>query len=252
MLKIGIISDIHGNYTALQTALDELQREGISNIVCLGDVLEGGPQPMQVLQKLKDLNIPVIAGNADEEVLEVASPRSYKTDFERKLHEIDRWILNHLTLSDIGYVRSFKQSIEIDLGEAKSLIGFHGSPRSNMEGIFPTTSEDELAEFLKNTKNTVIGCGRTHVPMFRIFLESTIVNPGSVGMPFLYATVEAMKRKDAYNPAFSEFAVLSCTKDGGLGIQLRRIPVDLEVLRKAIKESGIPHAEFVAKDWKCV
>jgi putative phosphoesterase len=249
-LKVAIISDIHGNFVALDTVVGKLRVENVTKTVCLGDVIEGGPQPRPVLQKLKSLVIPVVAGNADEEVLDAESSRNYQNDFERNLHDIDNWTLSQLSSSDIEYVRNFMPSTSISLSKKRNLFCIHGSPRSNREGIFPTTSEDDLAQILPKATSDVIACGHTHSQMFRRYLKTVIINPGSVGMPFQYSTPQDLKKREAYNPAFAEYAILDYSDDGELNVELRRVPVDLQKLISSIRESGMPHANDVAKDWR--
>ena len=64
-MRIAIISDIHGNLVALEAALNDLKTEHMDRIVCLGDVVSGGPQPGEVVAHLKTLNGPVVMGNMD-------------------------------------------------------------------------------------------------------------------------------------------------------------------------------------------
>ena len=54
-MRIAIISDIHGNLVALEAVLNDLKPEHIDRIVCLGDVVSGGPQPGEVIAHLKTL-----------------------------------------------------------------------------------------------------------------------------------------------------------------------------------------------------
>ncbi len=65
-MRIAIISDIHGNCVALDAVLADLQREPAARMVCLGDAIQGGPQPIQVIARLRELACPVVMGNADD------------------------------------------------------------------------------------------------------------------------------------------------------------------------------------------
>jgi predicted phosphodiesterase len=69
---IALIADIHGNFAALDAVLDALNTEPPDQIVCLGDVAATGPQPQEVLRRLRGLGYPVVMGNADAELLDVA------------------------------------------------------------------------------------------------------------------------------------------------------------------------------------
>ena len=63
--RVGIISDIHGNFHALQAALKALDELGHDQLVCLGDVVGYGAMPNECIQVLRDRDIPTLAGNHD-------------------------------------------------------------------------------------------------------------------------------------------------------------------------------------------
>ncbi len=52
-MRLAVISDIHGNYFALEHVLKDMRRQGIEQIVCLGDVMQGGAQPAETIQCLR-------------------------------------------------------------------------------------------------------------------------------------------------------------------------------------------------------
>ena len=64
-MRIALLSDIHGNLIALESVLAELAKESPNQIVCLGDIVEGGPQPHAVLERLQRLGCPIVMGNTD-------------------------------------------------------------------------------------------------------------------------------------------------------------------------------------------
>src|SRR5262245_13542615 len=62
---IAILSDIHSNLEALQAVLDDIDRHGISEIYCLGDVVGYGPDPRACLDRVMDCRL-VLLGNHDQ------------------------------------------------------------------------------------------------------------------------------------------------------------------------------------------
>jgi predicted phosphodiesterase len=68
-VKIGLFSDVHGNAVAFDALLADLERHPVDRLVCLGDVIQGGPQPVECLERLRSLDCPVVMGNADWYVL---------------------------------------------------------------------------------------------------------------------------------------------------------------------------------------
>jgi predicted phosphodiesterase len=64
-MRVALVSDIHGNEVALKAVVDEVERVGVDQIVCLGDVATLGPLPGGVIRMLRDLACPCIMGNHD-------------------------------------------------------------------------------------------------------------------------------------------------------------------------------------------
>lgn len=64
-MRIAVISDIHGSLVALEAAMADLKRHPVDQMVCLGDAIQGGPQPAEVVQRLRELACPVVMGNSD-------------------------------------------------------------------------------------------------------------------------------------------------------------------------------------------
>ena len=66
-MRLAVISDIHGNCFALDAVLADLRAdlEPVDATVCLGDAIQGGPQPAETVARLRELGCPVVMGNAD-------------------------------------------------------------------------------------------------------------------------------------------------------------------------------------------
>jgi predicted phosphodiesterase len=68
---LALISDQHGNDVAFRAALEDIERLGADDIVCLGDVAQGGDEPAETLDRLAELGCETVLGNADAFLLEV-------------------------------------------------------------------------------------------------------------------------------------------------------------------------------------
>src|SRR5262249_32658382 len=131
-MRIAVISDIHGNCIALDTALADIRRDGLEQIVCLGDAIQGGPQPAAVVARLRELGCPVVLGNADQWLLtgEETGSESFSAERLHKMHEIRAWSLAQLSESDRAFIAQFRPTLEIALDGERALLCFHGSPTS--------------------------------------------------------------------------------------------------------------------------
>src|SRR5262245_32177831 len=65
MMRIAVISDMHGNDLAFEAVEADIKKQGVDQMVCLGDAVQGGSQPAEIVQRLRRLNCPVVMGNAD-------------------------------------------------------------------------------------------------------------------------------------------------------------------------------------------
>ena len=243
-MRIGLISDIHGNLVSLDTVLADVDRAGVDRIICLGDVASMGPQPCEVVARLRAVGCPCIMGNHD---LEVINPDLVHEDAGVSPWEIEliNWCVAQLSEADINFIRSFEPWIEIPLDAEASLMCFHGSPGSPLDKILATTPVEELDEMLDDFAATMMIGGHTHVQMLRQHRGALIVNPGSVGFPLEQMPFEGMPR---YLP-WAEYAIVDWT-NGVLGIELRRVSVDLDGIKQAALSSGMPRAAAWLDLWR--
>ncbi|HEY0606467.1 MAG TPA: metallophosphoesterase family protein [Herpetosiphonaceae bacterium] len=239
-MRIGLISDIHGNYVALETVLADLQAQAVDQIVCLGDVAATGPQPHETVERLRALTCPVVMGNTDEWLLDPPAG----SDRPDMIETIDQWCVAQLSADDQAFLRSFQPTIEIPLGADTTLLCVHGSPRSNIERIESTTTDEQLGAILADESALVIASGHTHVQMLRRYHDRLLINPGSVGLAF-----ERTAAGEIRNPPWGEYGLLSY-QDGRLSIELRRVPLDLRAVTQAALDSDMPHVQEWIADWR--
>jgi putative phosphoesterase len=238
-VRIGLISDIHGNRLALDAVLSELEQEGIEQLVCLGDVAVG-PQPAEAIARIRDLGCPVVMGNWDAAFLgDMPVPRD---EVGRKLVEIGEWWSKFLSPADREFMQSFVPTLELELDGTQATC-FHGSPHSYDDWIFATTPDAELKAMLDGFEQPVLIGGHTHLQMIRRYEEAVIVNPGSVGLPFR----EWWPRPVLISP-WAEYGVLSWD-EGRLSLDLRRTSFDVDAFLELSLESGMPHAQWWADCW---
>ncbi len=246
MTRMALISDIHGNLTALEAALADIERHGAERIVCLGDVAQEGPQPVAVIHRLHDLAIPVVMGNTDDWLLN-PKPKKVKSEKDRQELEIDRWVLAQLTDTERALMQDYAQTLTFDLDGA-SLLCYHGSPISCEHRIRPTTPAKRLKELFAGHNETFFAGGHTHEPMLRRFGPSLILNPGSVGAPVVECQTST---EDDYTPSWAEYALIEAN-GADLRVTLRRVPYALADFAAAVRASGMPHAGYLLKGWRQV
>lgn len=237
-MRIGLISDIHGNFTALEAVLADLATHPVDALICLGDVATLGPQPKQVIAKLKELGCPCITGNHESALLDLENVPKYQ--IAPSLIPTVEWCAGLLNADEMNYLRSFQPTLEVPVEDDLSLLCYHGSPQSNIGQILATTPADRLDKYFDGQKAGIFVGGHTHIQMMRQYNGKLIVNPGSVGSafrkPYQVGTVPELL-------PWAEYGMISVEK-GGVSVDLRRVPFDIHAFYKVISESGIPDQDW--------
>jgi predicted phosphodiesterase len=242
-MRIALISDIHGNRVALEAALADIRRRKADQIICLGDVALDGPQPGEVIERLHQLAIPVIKGNTDHWLLNPI-PRNAEDEGEQQESAIEQWTAAQLNATHRELVMAYHDKLWLNFGDGFTLLCYHGSPLSFYDRIEPDTPLDDLGRWFAAERALVNAGGHTHEPMIRRYGSSTLVNPGSIGLPLVKPT-----GAEAIHPAWAEYALLE-RDEGGLAITLRRVPYALEDLAAAAHVAGLPGADSWLADWR--
>lgn len=243
-MRIAFISDIHGNFTALQAVVADLKTHQVDLTVCLGDTVSLGPQPKETLDLLRDLRGVYIKGNHDQAIL---NP-SHAARHEIADHLVPdlRWGQERLTADDLEFIRSFVNTQEIAFPNGIRLLAYHGSPLSNTDIIQATTPPETLDKYFNGQTAAVFIGGHSHIQMHRRHGTKLILNAGSVGNAF----------KFAYSPGnppsllpWAEYAILE-QSGNGIHTEMRRVYFDTGKLLKIVKESSLPGKEWWLRQYQ--
>lgn len=243
-MQIALISDIHGNCGALDAVLDDLRRRPVDRVVCLGDAVQGGPQPAETVARLRELGCPVVMGNADAWLLTSEETGAEGPATER-MRAIRDWSLARLPDEDRAFMAAFAPTVTVELPGGRPLLCFHGSPGSFDDVILPTTPNEEARRYLGTTDAAVLTGGHTHLQQLRRFGDALFVNPGSVGFAFNHDQPEEGFRADPW----AEYAVLSVA-DGRFGLEFRRVPFDVEAVVQQAYAGGMPDPDAFAARYR--
>jgi predicted phosphodiesterase len=248
-MRVGLIADVHGNLVALETVLADLGREPVDRLLCLGDVAALGPQPAEVIARLRGLGCPSVLGNTDAWLLD-GPPAGLTGTSGIAMAEIARWCAAKLSEPELAYLRACPPTRRVDLSEGVGLLCFHGSPRSFDEVVSATTPDDALSRMLSGHRASVFVGGHTHVQLLRRHGTAHLVNPGSVGLPGVGPGTPDLPVNRGVR--WAEYAVLEAGggADGGrLSVDLRRVPVDVGRTLEAARAGGMPHPDWWVGRW---
>jgi putative phosphoesterase len=155
-MNVGILSDIHGDYTALELALDRLDTyHRVDQILCAGDLVGRGPQPDKVVQVIRERGIPTVRGNHDE--------WSYGLSAENK-----------------AYLKDLPLEWRSEMA-GRTIFMCHGKPGNNLWGLYRDHISNTLLNMMLVSLNAdVLITGHTHVPLYVHVKRGCVVNPGSL------------------------------------------------------------------------
>ncbi len=247
-MRVAVMSDIHGNCIALDHMLEDLELHPVEKLVCLGDAIQGGPQPAEVVNRLRELACPVVMGNAEAWLLTgLETGNEPMTDeHKRVLDAVREWSLKQLSPEDKAFIQAFHPTVQVELEAGRKLLCFHGSPASFDDVMLPDTPQQQLFKFLGEYPADALAGGHTHVQYVRRFAADGrfFFNPGSVGRAYSHHQPDDGFQSDPW----AEYAVL--TSEGTrLALEFRRVPYDPAPLIQVYKDSGRPYADQAVAEY---
>lgn len=233
-MRVAVLSDIHGNFQALESVIKDLQENHCDKVLCLGDLAMAGPQPRMVIDYIRQQNNwVVIQGNTDKLIADF-SPEVFE-DVKKGFPVMANALADDILVIEEdkkGYLKNLPPQKELVLDGVKVLL-VHGSPRRNNEDILPNMPLKEIENMLAGTDADLIFCGHTHVPAgYQTNSKQTVVNVGSVGRPM------TSEPKSCY--------VIADFQDGGFSIEHRFVDYDRETAAEIIRARGFEGADKLA------
>lgn len=182
-MKIAVLADIHSNFAALEAVVADIQRANPDHVIVAGDFANRGPEPEPVMQLLEKLRWPLLRGNHEDYVLGQAGPSKASNLAEAAMWQPARWTAER-TRPYHEMMAGLPLHTTLRAPDGSEVWITHGTPRANYEGIYPGTSDADLAAMLLTVNAPLICVAHTHFPLIRRLGGSLVVNVGSVGLPF--------------------------------------------------------------------
>jgi putative phosphoesterase len=230
-MKVALLSDIHGNAVALEAVIKDIQKRQVDKIFVLGDLCLRGPQPKEALNLVRSLNAEVVKGNADGWLVRGFQKGEVKEHAFDIMNKERDWTLTQLNDEDIRYLNDLPLSITMSVG-GMTICAFHATPTDLFEVVLPEASNDVYKEkfFVKDAD--IYFYGHIHNAYIRYINGKTVVNLGSVSLPF-----------DGVNKA--SYALLE-VDDNSYQTSIIKVGYDIEKFTQQIKDSGFPNKEILS------
>lgn len=257
MEKIAILSDVHGNITALDAVLNDIKQRGIKRIICLGDYVVKCVHPDLVIDKLRQVCEVMLIGNCD---YSICRPEAKQKKF---------WSREKIGEERANFIFNLPKSFDFYLSGHLIRL-FHASPISldniynpmfsnvnssnanleikNPEDLFKNTSFIGKTE--EDPEPDIVGYGHIHTPCIVRFKNKTIFNSGSVGIPVEMLNSDLNDKSNKFSTLASYIIVEGNynSKDlSSISFNLVRVPYNIEKEIKDIQESDLPNKTMVIR-----
>ncbi|HEY6111083.1 MAG TPA: metallophosphoesterase family protein [Chthoniobacterales bacterium] len=230
MLRYAIFSDIHSNLEALEAVLHDAAEQKCTHYVCLGDIVGYNADPHECVERVREMDCPVVKGNHDEQ----ASIGESSRDFNELAESAIRWTRDHLSEEDKAWLRELRLQRQV-----RDFTIVHATLDTPAQWAYVFNNLDAAASFTYQ-HTTVCFFGHTHVPMafirdegvHRIKIDQLhieagkkyFINVGSVGQP----------RDSDWRAAYCVFDIENDV------VELRRVRYQLDAAQNKILNAGLP------------
>jgi predicted phosphodiesterase len=229
-VRFAIFSDVHANFEALEAVLEDARRHKCTHFVCLGDVVGYNASPHECVERVRNLDCPIVKGNHDEQASLIESSREFNELAEYAI----QWTRDNLTEEEKEWLRGIRLQQQVH-----DFTIVHATLDAPEQWGYVFNNLDAVASFAYQ-HTTVCFFGHTHVPMAfirddgvrrmrseQLRIEGSkkyFINAGSVGQP----------RDSDWRAAYSIYDV-----EGNI-VEQRRVKYDVAAAQKKIIEAGLP------------
>lgn len=232
--RIAVISDVHGNLTALEAVLDHIRAAGITRIFNLGDLVGKGPRSAAALDRCRQVCEIIVQGNWDADV----------ANGFRKPWTAGEWHREQLGAERLAYLAALPGSADLVLSGRRVRL-FHASQLSPFDRVHATGTPEQHMAMFENTPFTgfgttpdIVGYGDIHMPYVLNFAGRTLFNAGSVGNPLdmplaCYCVLEGQHGAETASPWALHFV---------------RVPYDIEGEIAMAEACAMPDGQYYASE----
>jgi predicted phosphodiesterase len=230
-MRIAILSDIHGNRTAFEAVLADLQQTSPDMILHGGDLADAGASPVEIVDHVRNLGWQGVLGNTDEMLFrpesleEFASQSSAPSSLWNAIREMAAATRSMLGEERIAWLRGLKR---VQIQNPIALV--HASPDSPWRAPTPEATDAELESVYGSLGQPIAVYGHIHRPYIRSVPslqigERLVSNTGSISLSYDGDRRASYLLLDGFSPT------------------IRRVEYDVQREMKALSSCGLPHAE---------
>lgn len=229
-MRIAIVSDIHGNLTALEAVLADLRQTSPDLTLHGGDLPHGGASPAEIVDRIRDLGWPGVVGNTDEmlfapeSLTEFASQSPNLQPLWTAIQEMAAATCEMLGEARLAWLRALPR---VQIHGPMALV--HASPENLWRAPAPEASDAELESIYSPLGQPIAIYAHIHRSYIRSVSNMVVANTGSVSLSYDGDRRAAYLLLDDFQPT------------------IRRVEYDVDQELKALSSCRLPHADWIAK-----
>ena len=240
MTKIAVLSDIHGNTSALEAVLADAKAETVDEYWLLGDILMPGTGRRRILDLLADLPITVrVLGNWEDSLWRGLHRKLNLTKAShRYLLRQCQYILEEISPEEIEDLHNQPMQVHRQFGDLTVGITHHLPDKNWGRELIHTGKQEDFDRLVTEPHASIAVYGHIHQQLLRYGSDGQLIlNPGSIGQPFF---LDARLRKDLR----AQYMILEFDEVGLSDVDFRRVDYDVEAELQLAKELKLPYFQI--------
>lgn len=179
-MQLAVISDPHGDLVALRAVVADLESRGLDEVLVAGDLAQGGPQPAAVLDMLFDTGWPMVRGNSDDFLVNLALGRELEFTAPEELVKRGLWSVARLGQERIERLAALPMEVRRPWAPNGPLVVVHATPWSTEEVVLPDAREEAALRMVTAASAGVLAYGHIHSAYQRRVDTAVLLSAGAI------------------------------------------------------------------------
>ena len=238
--RIALLSDVHGNATALEAVLADAESQAVTDYWFLGDLLMPGTGRRNILERLERLPISLqVRGNWEDSLWHALHQ---KLDLTRPSHlyltKLCHFVLEEIRPEEIDRMRELPLQVLTEVAGLKIAVSHHLPDKNWGRELIHIGNQSDFDRLFEGNEAVIAIYGHIHQQFLRYGTGGQlIINPGSIGQPFF---LDATLRQDLR----AQYAILEIDETGMKDVDMRRVAYDVEQELARARELQLPYYEI--------
>jgi len=244
--KVGIFSDVHGNYTALKAVYEDALALGVNDFWFLGDLFSPGPGAMDLWNLLLKINPSVCLRGNWEDLLLKAAAGILPTDKESKIYfaKLGQTLANRLDKTVLPTIKAWPLAAQVEVEGLKVGLSHNLPDFNHGQALYPLAEQTNFDKLFVDSNLDLAVYAHVHHPIMRYSSnEQLVFNPGSVGQPFNQHPIFQADLR-------ANYLVLTFDKKRLTDVNFRKVDYDHELEVKRASKVNLPYLDLYEEQLK--